>query len=125
MTSYTLAVNSGSSSLKLKLFQNSPTEQPKPIATIKASGLNTDKVEFSFEPKINSDPQPKDISTLQDAFNYSLQQIKSKLQLPDLEDKGALAVAHRVVHGGDFKHEAVINSDTLHELERLESLAPL
>jgi len=124
MEKYTLAVNAGSSSLKLQVYQNS-TEQPKPIATIKVSGLNSDNVEYSFEPKIKHKPDAKDISTHESAFNYSLEQIETGLNIPNLQGKGTLVVAHRVVHGGDFQHEAEIDSSTLHELEKLESLAPL
>jgi acetate kinase len=32
---------------------------------------------------------------------------------------------HRVVHGGEYKEQVVIDSDTLHHLEALTELAPL
>jgi acetate kinase len=128
MKKYTLAVNAGSSSLKCRLFHNCKDFEigsPKQIAVIKATGLSSDEVSFSFEPELKNAPRSNDISTHEEAFTYILEQLLSNLDLYHLKSPKDLLVAHRVVHGGDFEHEVEINEETYHELENLESLAPL
>jgi acetokinase family protein len=128
MTQYTLAVNAGSSSLKCRLFQNAGQVERgglKEIAVIKVTGLNSENVEFSFRPERKNELKPDNISSHEQAFSYILQQLNLNSHTSDIRKPADFAIAHRVVHGGAFEHPVVINKDTYHELENLESLAPL
>lgn len=121
-----LSVNAGSSSLKCKLFQIENDGQViQSIATIKVSDLNTDKVKISFQPEPKESIGSRDISSHEKAFAYIIEQLDHDDKTYQLEDISDLVVAHRIVHGGNFKHAVEINEKTYHQLEELESLAPL
>jgi acetate kinase len=125
MTEYVLAVNAGSSSLKCRLFRPGKSE-PEQIAVAKASGLNSGKVAFSFDPKPEKDIEAEEsTNSHEDAFVHVLNQLSNCENIPDLRKENEVVVAHRVVHGGDFEKEVEISEETYHVLEKLESLAPL
>jgi acetate kinase len=128
MKKYTLAVNAGSSSLKCRLFQNDGSEEsggPKEISVIKVTGLNSENVEFGFDPEPKNVPKPEKTSNHEEVFRYILQQVGIDRQTGDSRNPADLVVAHRVVHGGAFENHLEINQETYHELQNLKSLAPL
>ncbi|OQE19908.1 hypothetical protein PENSTE_c014G04026 [Penicillium steckii] len=121
-----LAVNAGSSSVKVTFytFEN----PPRPIADAQVSGITAPPATFKYQRgESTQKEQPQDnLSTPQDAFKYILKRCFSDSDLSQVASEQDLAyICHRVVHGGDY-HEAIeINDETLHHLEELEDLAPL
>jgi acetate kinase len=128
MERFTLAVNAGSSSLKCRLFENigeGKSRDIREVAVIQVSGLNSDKVDFSFDPEPETPLETKNISTHEEAFAHLLKQLREDSKALNLDDLEKLVIAHRVVHGGENEKEVVINQETFHQLQKLESLAPL
>jgi len=124
MADHILAVNAGSSSLKCTLFRVSQTENPEPLATAEVSGLNSDEVTFEFENDGTKDSAVhQEIRSHEDGFSAILQRLGNHDK--PFKENNNLTIAHRVVHGGDFGHEISITQETIHQLEDLESLAPL
>ncbi|KAJ5750275.1 acetate kinase [Penicillium manginii] len=102
-----LAVNAGSSSVKVTFytFTNPPTR---------------------YRRRASKEQPQENLGTPQDAFKYILQRCFSDPELSEVASDNDLAyICHRVVHGGDYCKEIEINDDTLHRLEALEDLAPL
>lgn len=121
-----LAVNAGSSSVKVTFytFEN----PPRAIADAQVSGITAPPSTFKYQRgEFRQKEQLQDkLNTPQDAFMYTLKRCFSDPELSEVASDNDLAyICHRVVHGGDY-HEAIeINDDTLHHLEELEDLAPL
>jgi acetate kinase len=124
MAKHILAVNAGSSSLKCVLFSASASREPKRLASANASGLSGDEItlELNIDGKAESSSS-KQLSSHVDVFEAILKRLQSDDKL--LVKETDLAIAHRVVHGGDFGDNLIISEETLHQLEPLESLAPL
>ncbi|CAI7571399.1 unnamed protein product [Penicillium pancosmium] len=121
-----LAVNAGSSSVKVTFYTF--TDPPRAIADAQVSGITAPPATFKYqrgEFKQKEQPQ-ENLATPQDAFKYILQRCFSDPELSEVASDSDLAyICHRVVHGGDYSEEIEINDDTLHRLEALEDLAPL
>jgi acetate kinase len=121
-----LAVNAGSSSVKVTFYTF--TNPPRAIADAQVSGITAPPATFKYqrgEFKQKEQPQ-ENLGTPQDAFKYILQRCFSDPELSEVASDNDLAyICHRVVHGGDYCKEIEINDDTLHRLEALEDLAPL
>jgi len=114
--------------LKCRLFENIGHVAPrdvKEIAVIKVSGLNSDKVDFSFDPEPEHPLDAENISSHEEAFAHMLKQLREDSETFGTGDLSDLAIAHRVVHGGDYEKEVEITKEAFHHLEKLESLAPL
>ncbi|CEJ56220.1 Putative Acetate kinase [Penicillium brasilianum] len=126
MGKYILAVNAGSSSVKVTFYTfESP---PQAIADAQVSGITAPPPTLKYQRgpvKIKEELKEK-INTPQDAFKYILHRCFNDPELSEVaSDRDLAYICHRVVHGGDY-HEAVeINDETLHHLEALEDLAPL
>ncbi|CAL1716758.1 unnamed protein product [Somion occarium] len=146
-----LAVNSGSSSLKISLYRIAPAFSPTPsspsssisslapgqepvelllVSTI--SNLSAPPASFSWKPSptsstINFGDKIKDskiqkITSHTNAFTYFLEHLKNASGL----EKGAIGkVCHRVVHGGDYVEPEIIDDQTYERIQRLSDLAPL
>ena len=98
----TLIVNTGSSSLKLQLFNQ--------------------KAESFWKSSINWSPQTQTIGDLQKLFT---EQLTKELGAP-IAINQINAVGHRIVHGGDnFNGAVVIDARVKTELLQLRRLAPL
>jgi acetate kinase len=141
MASLILAVNAGSSSLKISVFRLASPQQLQSADRLDADTADNLVVliascsitsifsspKFSLNPSDHSSRHTKkgDAQGIRDhatAFAYLLDNLKDGA---NIDAAHILYVCHRVVHGGDFHEPAVINKETYHHIERLSDLAPL
>ncbi|KAH9856639.1 acetate and butyrate kinase [Lenzites betulinus] len=125
-----LAVNAGSSSLKVSLYKRG-TASPKDVELLLNStitGISQSPAKFSFKlaahgtgREVKNDPA-EDIKDHASAFQHFLEYLKHE---GNIERDEIGHVCHRVVHGGDYFEPVVITSETYHYIERLSDLAPL
>ena len=117
-----LAINSGSSSFKYKLF-SLPDE--KVIAKGMADRVGLD--DASFEIKLadgTKHVEKTEISDQEAAVSLLLKFVKQFNVVEDLNE--IVGVGHRVVNGGEFfKDSTIITKENLHEIYELEDYAPL
>ena len=117
-----LAINSGSSSFKYKLF-SLPDE--KVIAKGMADRVGLDYA--SFEIKLadgTKHVEKTEISDQEAAVSLLLKFLKQFNVVEDLNE--IVGVGHRVVNGGEFfKDSTIITKENLHEIYELEDYAPL
>ncbi|KAG6832799.1 hypothetical protein H0H92_009418 [Tricholoma furcatifolium] len=107
-----LAVNAGSSSLKIALFQLAD-----PVALVLTSSITNiaaPHTKFTFNATTESCP---DIADHASAFAHFL------ARLPD--SSHVACVCHRVVHGGDYSAPVVIDNAAYDRIAALSDLAPL
>ncbi|KAF6810170.1 acetate kinase [Colletotrichum sojae] len=125
-----LAINAGSSSVKISVYSAEPNEPPHQIAETSISGLTAPPAQVSYtrgdvEVKKNQDLQQK-VSTQDDAFRVLLKTLIEDPQLPQIKGKGDISLTcHRIVHGGDYSCSQIITLHTYFHLEKLSDLAPL
>ncbi|KAF8575551.1 acetate kinase [Ramaria rubella] len=133
-----LAVNAGSSSLKLALFlldtNNTldSSEEPEPVsllATSSLSNIGTSEARLSYSlANLDSSKHqanlPHSVSDHTAAFEHFLQTLFSDADF-HYERRNITHVCHRVVHGGSFTDSVVIQKHTYERLEALSDLAPL
>lgn len=101
-----LAVNAGSSSLKYALYEH------------------VDKGELTA-PVFSGNEEGLEARQDADGFNTALQHLSAKLE-QHLQGRPLAAVAHRVVHGGEwFRESVVVNPFIFERLQTLSGLAPL
>lgn len=120
-TNCILVLNSGSSSIKFKLFSNEPTRPCFVKGEI--SCLGTAPYLVIQQPQTTSvlaeQSLPEHLThaeALTLIFNWCETQLSFDIT----------AVAHRVVHGGDrFTASLLLTPEILHDLQQLSSLAPL
>ncbi|KAJ5918479.1 Acetate/Proprionate kinase [Penicillium verhagenii] len=126
MAKYILAVNAGSSSVKVTFYTYE--NPPRAIADAQVSGITAPPPSLKYQRgtvKIKEELKGK-LDTPQDAFKYILQRCFNDPELSEVASETDLKyICHRVVHGGDYKESIKINEQTLHQLEELEDLAPL
>lgn len=126
MAKYVLAVNAGSSSVKITFytFEN----PPRAIADAQISGITAPPPTLKYQRgsvKHKEELQEK-LPTPQDSFKYLLKRCFNDPELSEVASETDLAyICHRVVHGGDYRDSVEINDESLHHLEALEDLAPL
>ena len=117
-----LAINSGSSSFKYKLF-SLPDE--KVIAKGMADRVGLD--DASFEIKLADGTKHVEKTEIPDqeaAVSLLLKFLKQFNVVEDLNE--IVGVGHRVVNGGEFfKDSTIITKENLHEIYELEDYAPL
>lgn len=117
-----LAINSGSSSFKYKLF-SLPDE--KVIAKGMADRVGLDYA--SFEIKLADGTKHVEKTEIPDqeaAVSLLLKFLKQFNVVEDLNE--IVGVGHRVVNGGEFfKDSTIITKEKLHEIYELEDYAPL
>ena len=117
-----LAINSGSSSFKYKLF-SLPDE--KVIAKGMADRVGLDYA--SFEIKLADGTKHVEQTEIPDqeaAVSLLLKFLKQFNVVEDLNE--IVGVGHRVVNGGEFfKDSTIITKENLHEIYELEDYAPL
>lgn len=117
-----LAINSGSSSFKYKLFS---LQDEKVIAKGMADRVGLD--DASFEIKLadgTKHVEKTEISDQEAAVSLLLKFLKQFNVVEDLNE--IVGVGHRVVNGGEFfKDSAIITKENLHKIYELEDYAPL
>lgn len=117
-----LAINSGSSSFKYKLF-SLPDE--KVIAKGMADRVGLDDASFEIKLADGTDHVEKtEIPDQEAAVSLLLKFLKQFNVVEDLNE--IVGVGHRVVNGGEFfKDSTIITKENLHEIYELEDYAPL
>jgi acetate kinase len=126
-----LAINAGSSSVKISVYKT-PTDEssqvPTQLAEATIEGLTAPPAKFKYsrgEEKIKGKELDK-IDTQEDAFRHILDHLTNDKGLSELNDKDDIHfTCHRVVHGGDFPKAQIIDKETYHHIEALSDLAPL
>ncbi|PGH19371.1 acetate kinase [Polytolypa hystricis UAMH7299] len=121
-----LSINAGSSSVKMTVFK---LEAPLvKLASAQVVGLTAPPRIFKYT-RGNEETKKKikeEINSPQDAFKYLLEHFLNDPGLQDVASKDDFAyLCHRVVHGGDYEKEAVINENAMNYLKALQDLAPL
>ena len=122
-----LSINAGSSSLKITLFAVKGKALEK-IAATAVSGFTAPpaKETQSWRGRSDQTRELPDIKSHNDAFQHILQTFLEDKDLTEVAGKDDIAHAcHRVVHGGDFAEDQLIDENTYHKIEELEDLAPL
>ena len=116
-----LAVNSGSSTLKFRLY-----EMPEEKVVTKGSFERIGSPDSDYTIRINEEKVyvKKEIKTHKDAVDILLTELVEKGIVKSLND--IKAVGHRIVHGGAlYSHSVVITDRVVNELENIKDLAPL
>jgi acetate kinase len=121
----TLAINSGSSSLKFGLFDEDPDEALLAGAIDWAHGDRA-RAQLTLRPRGGSTTTaclavPDDLAAVRCAVHAALD------AAPDSSGRSAIAfVGHRVVHGGtEFQESVLINGQVKAGIARLNQVAPL
>ena len=120
---YTLVFNSGSSSLKFQIFQQTgSTTKPFAKGIADAIGLSNSQIRitgqnFSFN-------QSTPLSNHQSALQKLLKLLIDKQILKSISE--IQLIGHRVVHGGEkYQQAALINAKVIKDIKDLCPLAPL
>jgi acetate kinase len=114
-------INSGSSSIKFKLFHHDTLDL---LAHIHVENIG----EFSSKTTLSYGGQKKVLTSILKDHHEGLEQIASLLAKEHiLDDFCSLdLMAHRVVHGGEYFSEATfVTEDVMQKIEELIPLAPL
>ncbi|KAI7225999.1 acetate kinase, partial [Hortaea werneckii] len=149
MSKIILAINAGSSSVKVSVFSYNPTNSTNnppskdnrdqidtsltELAQIQISNLTATPALLTYTlrdqpPSQKNSPLPASISTPRTAFQKILSTLLQDPDLPEINSPADITVAvHRIVHGGgDFNTPTFLDDDeTVAHLERLSDLAPL
>ncbi|KAE9566968.1 putative acetate kinase [Colletotrichum fructicola] len=125
-----LAINAGSSSVKISVYAAEPKQPPRQLAETSVSGLTAPPAQISYtraDVEVKKDEKLQDkVATQDDAFKVLLKTLIDDPELSQIKGKDDIALTcHRIVHGGDYPCSQVITSDTYHHLEELSDLAPL
>ncbi|KAI8299221.1 putative acetate kinase [Colletotrichum sp. SAR11_59] len=125
-----LAINAGSSSVKISVYAAEPRQPPRQLAETSVSGLTAPPAQISYtraDVEVKKDEKIQDkVATQDDAFKVLLKTLIDDPELSQIKGKDDIALTcHRIVHGGDYPCSQVITSDTYHHLEELSDLAPL
>ncbi|KXS95260.1 hypothetical protein AC578_9461 [Pseudocercospora eumusae] len=124
-----LAINAGSSSVKVSVFSyESETKDPEQLADIEVSGLTAPPAKLKYtrgDQKIKGQ-EIKEVDSQESAYEYIIKHLTEDEGLPELKHRDDIEFAcHRVVHGGDYDRPTRIDRDTYQHLEELSDLAPL
>lgn len=128
-----LAINSGSSSVKFASFDIAPDAPPQRILHGEVEGLGTLPRLLAWEhdgaplEELSLDVKPGSADANDRAGDHDAALAAILAWLAQHPSQGQpLAVAHRVVHGGEqFTAPILVTPEVLTELARLEPLAPL
>ncbi|KAI5845052.1 acetate kinase [Morchella snyderi] len=135
-----LAINAGSSSVKLSLYSSTPPEAerktgntPCLILQSSISNLTSPPAVFSYTHTDNSSTSSNvkskelpDVKSQDDAFKHFLEYLSKDSDLKQVNSGEDITFAcHRIVHGGDYERPVVINEESLNYLKELSDLAPL
>ena len=116
-----LSVNSGSSSLKFKMYEM-PEEKEIISGVFERIGENNS----FYTIKLNGEKIEKkvELDNHEDAVKYLIEELIENKVIKSLEEvKG---VGHRVVHGADkYASSVIITNDVIRDLEKFSDLAPL
>ncbi|GAB7364362.1 hypothetical protein MBLNU230_g4905t1 [Neophaeotheca triangularis] len=129
MAKLILAINAGSSSVKVSVYSYQDTSSnPTELATIQIAGLTAPPATLKYDrgDEHIKDKELPNIKSQDDAFSHLLNHLTSDPNLTALTQPSDIEFAcHRIVHGGSYAEPTRIDSDTYHHLEALSDLAPL
>ncbi|CCM00081.1 uncharacterized protein FIBRA_02108 [Fibroporia radiculosa] len=130
-----LALNAGSSSLKITLFKRNVAGSSdavdrvvEPLLFSNITNLSSPPASFTFKfashgRSLEVKKRPADIVyNHASAFAYFLDYLD---QEAGIDRSSIVHVCHRVVHGGDYFEPVLIDSESYHHIETLSDLAPL
>jgi acetate kinase len=125
-----LAVNAGSSSVKVSVYTADKGGTPSQIAEVQVSGLTAPPAKLTYtrgaEKVISNRVVDDQVTNQVTAFSLILNTLITDSSLPIIQSRDSVAIiCHRIVHGGDFTKPQLISEDTYHRLEALNDLAPL
>jgi acetate kinase len=127
MSHIVLAVNAGSSSVKVSVFETNQ-RLPHELASAQVDGLTAPPATLKYtcgETRVKGQELP-DVHGTEDALNYILDHLEKDSGLTQLSSRDAVHyVCHRIVHGGDYNKPVRIDDATYKHLEELSELAPL
>jgi acetate kinase len=114
-----LVINSGSSSLKFKLFSNDGE-----ITQLYSGMVDRIGLPGTFEVEDGKETGEINIKDHTEAVGYALQILQKEKLIKNVKDINA--VGHRVVHGGEkYQNATLITPAVLKEIKKLCELAPL
>ena len=126
-----LALNSGSSSLKITLFARREDCQDDHgvdlLLTASLSNISAPPAKFTFQThsgskEVNRSEEVDSVYDHATAFAHFLDCLENDAGL----DKGRIVyICHRVVHGGDYAEPVIIDEESYEKIEHLSDLAPL
>jgi acetate kinase len=124
-----LAVNAGSSSVKVSVYTTEQRSPPARIAEAQVSGLTAPPTALKYERRGTTVIKNREVGekvSQRDAFSIILDTLIEDNDLPDIKSKDDIGIlCHRVVHGGDYTKSRLISGGTYDELQSLNDLAPL
>jgi acetate kinase len=132
-----LAVNAGSSSVKISIYEKDGNKSVRQIAEAQVSGLTAPPAQFKYtlnDPSSGKETESSKasdvkVSNHEEAFKYFIDFITTgkgrKTEKTVLDLKRVTVVCHRIVHGGREPKPLIITNEELHHLDDLSDLAPL
>lgn len=134
-----LAINAGSSSVKLSLYSSAPPPDPEApadpdlILQSTISKLTSPPAVFSYthaaNPSASKNVESKELPNVEsqeDAFKHFLDYLSNDSELKQVNSGEDITFAcHRIVHGGDYEKPVVLGDESLSYLQELTDLAPL
>ncbi|HJX05585.1 MAG TPA: acetate kinase [Candidatus Nanoarchaeia archaeon] len=116
-----LVLNSGSSSLKYKLFD---MNYEKALISGNVDGIGLDRCALKLDVEGNKEEQKIIVKDHVDAVMLAFKSLKQKSIIKDYSEIDA--IGHRVVHGGEhYSQPTIINEDVVKTVRDLIDLAPL
>ncbi|KAH7181596.1 Acetokinase family-domain-containing protein [Fusarium sp. MPI-SDFR-AT-0072] len=125
-----LAINAGSSSVKISVYTADKNAEPHQIAEASIGGLTAPPATLAYTRRgkkvVKAKEVAESVKNQEDAFDLLLKTFIDDNELKEISSKEDIAIAsHRIVHGGDYDRSQVITQDAYHHLEELSDLAPL
>ncbi|KAJ6787428.1 hypothetical protein PWT90_03268 [Aphanocladium album] len=125
-----IAVNAGSSSVKLSAFSQREKESPTEIAHAEVSALGggeSSRLQYSKNGEFVKDEKAGKAGESHDAaFREMVDLLVEDSEVRQVQERNDIGlVCHRIVHGGDFEDCQTITEETYQQLEELVDLAPL
>lgn len=117
-----LVINSGSSSLKFKLFVM-PEEKEVADGLVDRIGIDGSKIKIKYGDgqKYENEEEIKDHEVAVDRLTFLLKDLGIVKELNEIT-----AVGHRVVAGGEyFKHSVVVDDEVIKHIDEIADMAPL
>jgi len=119
---YILTINSGSSSLRFRLFKM--TKTPSELAVGHIDGIGIETCRFTFKTAKKNIGQNFEVKNHKEAIALCLETLTKTKVIDDIKE--IEAVGHRVVHGGEkYTEPTKITKPVLSQIEKLSYLAPL
>ncbi|KAM0274403.1 hypothetical protein ACHAQH_007872 [Verticillium albo-atrum] len=125
-----LAINAGSSSVKISVYSAEFQQMPRQFAETQISGLTAPPAQLSYTRngvKVKkSEKLQEQVKSQDDAFRLLLKTLIEDQELREIQSEKDIGITcHRIVHGGDYTTSQIITHETYHHLEELSDLAPL